>query len=334
MTTFTKFQPVFSAYLADPFVWKHEDAFYAIGTGDAEADGRLRADGRVIPLLRSHDLRHWEFVHYALFHPDPQLGHQFWAPAVAENDRRFYLSYSVGDCTSGKDHQLRVAVAERPEGPYQDVGKPLLLPGNEQFVFDPHPFRDDDGQWYLFYNRNYLEVEDSGRAGDAIVARRLETMTSLGQEHYPILRPSFDWQRGHFRNYNGQIIDWHTTEGACVVKRQGRYYCFYSGSDWATEKYGVDYAVSDSVLGPYRSHEFGEGPRILQAIPGQLRGPGHNSLVTDLDSYTDYIIFHAWDAAMKKRQMYIEKLIWAEDGPQLRRSVGAQSTAFARHGHQ
>ena len=307
-------QPVYDDYFADPFVWKHGGLYYAVGTGPAEAAGTADAP-RAVPLLRSSDLRRWKFVHHALVHPGAALGGEIWAPAVAfGEDGRFYLYYSIGQCSAGQPHHLRVAVSDGPEGPYVDTGAPLLLPGDEVFVFDPDPFRDDDGQWYLFYDRNDLDVTDAGRAGDAISARRLPTMTTVSGEAVSIVRPDSDWQRGPQREHRGQTIDWHTAEGPCIAKRGSVYYCFYSGSAWFTDGYGVDYAVSDHVLGPYQSEAAGDAPRVLKSGVGGLRGPGHNSLVTGPDG-ADWIVFHAWDAARQKRQMYVEKLYWTAQGP-------------------
>jgi GH43 family beta-xylosidase len=33
--------PVYKGYFADPFVWEHEGVYYAIGTGAAEAEGKV-----------------------------------------------------------------------------------------------------------------------------------------------------------------------------------------------------------------------------------------------------------------------------------------------------
>lgn len=236
------------------------------------------------------------------------------------SERAFYLYYSVGDCRAGKNHHLRVAIANAPEGPYTDTGTPLLVPDDDEvFVFDTHPFQDTDGSWYLLYNRNYLaeDPETNGRAGDAIVMRRLLDMTCLSTEFWPVTRPFADWQRGPGRVYNGVPVDWHTNEGGCVVLRNGVYYCFYSGSAWHTANYGVDYVISDRITGPYRSDNPNETPRVLRAIPDVLHGPGHNTLVTGPDGKTDYIVFHAWDEAMQNRQMYIEPIAWTNDGPRL-----------------
>lgn len=301
--------PVHDDYLADPFVWRHGDTYYAIGTGKAEADGTTAQQERVIPMLTSRDLVHWRYLHHVLVPPQPSLGGQFWAPEVAFADGRFFLYYSTGNSFEDRPHQLRVATADRPEGPYEDVGEPLLLPGEETFVFDPHPVRDDDGHWYLFYCRNFWDTESGARPGDAIVARPLETMTRLGDPAVTILRPDADWQRGPIRQHQGQDVDWHTTEGACVVKRDGLYYCFYSGSAWFTETYGVHFVVAGSVLGPYRHTVDDPAPGILRATPGALRGPGHNSIVTGPDG-EQRLVYHAWNAEMTKRQMHIDRLRW------------------------
>lgn len=304
----TTFKPVHPLYLADPFVWRHEDRYYAIGTGREEADGTTVGMERVIPLLTSTDLVQWTYLHHALIPPEPFLGGQYWAPEVIAADGRFWLYYSAGHSDQGRPHQLRVAVADRPEGPYVDTGEPLLLPGEETFVFDPHPYQDDDGRRYLFYCRNFWDTEAGARPGDAIVARPLETMTRLGPST-TILRPDADWQRGPIRQHQGQDVDWHTTEGACIVKRDGVYYCLYSGSAWFTASYGVHFVVADQILGPYRHTRGDPAPGILRATPEILRGPGHNSVVIGPDG-EPRIVYHAWDATMTARQMHIDRLRW------------------------
>lgn len=309
--------PVHDRYLADPFVWRHGDTWYAIGTGQEEADGTTAGWERVIPLLTSTDLVHWTDRGRVLVPPQPFLGGQYWAPEVAYADGRFVLYYSAGHHEHGIPHQLRVATAERPEGPYRDVGEPLLLPGEETFLFDPHPFRDHDGRWYLFYCRNFWDTAPDRRPGDGIAARPLETMTRLGATATTILRPDADWQRGPIRQHQGRDIDWHTTEGACVVRRDGLYYLFYSGSAWFTATYGVHFVVAESVLGPYR-HTVGDpAPGILRATPGLLRGPGHNSIVAGPDG-EPRLVYHAWNEDMTRRQMHIDRLRWERnsgDGP-------------------
>src|SRR3954452_19154359 len=174
--------PVYAGYFADPFVWKFNGTYYAIGTGSADAGGQ--ALGKAFTVLQSPDFFDWQFAANALLRPDPALGNNFWAPEVAYHDGRFYLYYSVGH--GDKDHQLRVAESESPQGPYRDMGVTLVDPKTCPFAIDPHPFQDDDGLWYLFYARDFLETT-GGRAGTALVVARLERMNQLLGEGIPVL---------------------------------------------------------------------------------------------------------------------------------------------------
>lgn len=304
--------PVYSGYFADPFAWQHEGIYYAIGTGAAEAEG-THLDRRVFPLLRSDDFVTWEFMGNAMIRPDPSLGNNFWAPEVAYSDGAFYLYYSVGH--EDKQHQLRVAKSDRPLGPYHDFGT-LLDPQTCAFAIDPHPFRDQDGQWYLFYACDFLDSDRDIRAGTALMVDRLEGMTKLAGQAAVVLRARSDWQRflKDRPMYNG-IYDWHTLEGACVRKHGDRYYCFYSGGRWDTENYGVDYGVADRVMGSYSDVGSETGARVLRSISDRVLGPGHNSIVVGPDGQTEYLVYHAWDINRTARQICLDKLIWTANGP-------------------
>ena len=314
MGTYTN--PVYSGYFADPFVWQHQGVYYAIGTGAAEAAGQVEEIGkrRVFPLLRSEDFINWEFAGNALLPPDPALGDNFWAPEIAYCNGTFYLYYSVGH--EDKRHQLRVATSTDPLGPYEDVGESLLDPKSCPFAIDPHPFCDRDGQWYLFYARDFLDTANGVRAGTALMVARLETMTKLADAGNVVLRARCDWQRFLAnRPMYGGIYDWHTLEGPFVRFHGDRYYCFYSGGRWETDSYGVDYGIADSVMGPYSDAGNEAGPRVLRSVPGYVLGPGHNSIALSPDRRTEYVVYHAWDTDMQARQMCIDQLIWTPEGP-------------------
>jgi beta-xylosidase len=310
-TVATRSNPVYAGYFADPFVWQHEGHYYAIGTGEMEATGH--SVGKIFSILRSTDLFHWQFASNALVRPDASIGTHFWAPEVAFSDGRFYLYYSAG--FEDKNHQLRIAVSESAIGPFEDSGKALLDPQNCPFAIDAHPFQDDDGAWYLLYARDFLDADNQARAGTALKLARLKSMTELVDPGTTVLRARFDWQRFQAnREMYGKVWDWHTLEGPFVRKHDGRYYCFYSGGRWEDESYGVDYAVADSILGPWSDAGSENGPRVLHTIPGQMIGPGHNSIASGPDG-EDYIIYHAWDKDMTARQMCVDHLVWTSDGP-------------------
>jgi len=311
--------PVFGGYFADPFVWRVGEEYFAVGTGREEAGGVDETAGWVFPLLHSRDLVRWESAGSALERPDPAFGSTYWAPEVAACEGKFWMYYSVG--IKDRRHQIRVAVSDDPRGPYRDAqSKPLVWPKRLPFAIDPHPFRDADGSWYLFYARDFLDSGEARpfgrvRAGTALVVDRLLSMDRVAGEPRVVMRARRDWQRflAHRRIYGG-VFDWHTLEGPCVVRHEGRYYCFYSGGRWENESYGVDYAVADHVLGPYSDIGNEAGPRVLRTVPGKVIGPGHNSLVTGPDGL-DYLAYHAWDAAMTARRLCIDRLLWTADGP-------------------
>lgn len=293
--------PVYPHYFADPFVLFHAGAYYAYGTGAAAPDAT-----RVFEVLTSSDLVHWQSLGHAL---EP-LGDEFtdyWAPEVAFADGRFYLYYSAG--MGDAQHRLRVAVSERPEGPFIDSGANLTP--NEPFAIDASPFRDDDGQWYLYYARDFLGGE---RPGTALSVAKLEEMTRLSPNAQTVLRATQDWQLyAPQREMYGQVLDWYTLEGPFVVKRGGRYYCFYSGGAWTNRSYGVSYAVADHPLGPW-SEPSATAPTLLRTVVGHVIGPGHNSVVRGPNG-EDYLIYHAWDVAHTGRRMCVDRLTWTPRGP-------------------
>ena len=314
--------PVYPEYFADPYVWRHEGVYYAVGTGVVEAQSHaagggsaLTVDGEpgVFLVLRSDDLVNWTPVGSALAALHPDYGDAYWAPEVAFDGGRFYLYYSVG--RGDKGHHIRVAASDRPEGTYRVMGVRVTDPFRVPFAIDASPFQDDDGQWYLFYARDFLDDEGGARPGTAVVMDRLVGMTRLAGEERVVVRARHDWQRFVAdRVMYGGVYDWHTIEGPCVLKRNGRYYCLFSAGRWENETYGVDFAVAGQVTGPYMSDSNESGARVLRTAPGKLLGPGHNSVTTGPDGQ-DHIVYHAWDAQMVARRMFISPLEWTENGP-------------------
>ncbi len=303
--------PVYPDYFADPFVWRHEGVYYAVGTSRAAKD---TSGPSHFPLLRSDDLLNWKLLGHALVQVSPEYGSDYWAPEVAYFEGVFYLYYSVGH--GDKAHHLRVAASEHPEGPYEDLGIPLTDLSRTPFAIDAHPFQDDDGEWYLFYARDFPETEGVFRAGTGLAMDRLVNMTKLAGHERTVVRARSDWQRFMAdRPMYGGIYDWHTLEGPAVRKHDGRYYCFYSGGCWQNDTYGVDYAIADDVIGPYSDTGNEEGPRILRSVPGKVIGPGHNSIVEGPDGESEFLVYHAWDVGMTARRMCIDPLVWTPDGP-------------------
>jgi GH43 family beta-xylosidase len=307
--------PVYDGCFADPFVWEHEGVFYAVGTGDLEGAGRITQAETLIPLLRSVDLQNWDYVGKALVPPPETLGGSYWAPEVAYEGGKFYLYYAAGK----GGHRMRVAVADKPTGPYHDVGQPMVDQAKIPFSIDGTAFKDDDGKWYFYYAADFLDLSAQGRVGTTIVVDRLINMTELAGDPQPIVRAMYDWQL-YERNFkkHGGTWEWYTIEGPHVRKRLGKYWCMYSGGCYQNDSYGVDFLVADHPLGPWRDTGSAHGGRLLHSQEGVI-GPGHHSIVTDPKTGQDYIVYHAWDKAMTMRQMWIDPLNWTSEGPRVER---------------
>lgn len=303
--------PVYTGYLADPFVLRHAGVFYAYGTGQGP-----EPDGRQFPVLRSDDFVNWRYLSGALppLKPEREAFTAYWAPEVAERDGRFYLYYSAAVDGRDETHRLRVAVAERPEGPFEDAGR-LQVGGalGDAFSIDASPFRDPKtGRWYVFFATDFFEGDRVG-TGTAAVALSDDMRSTVG-EPVTVLRAGADWQiYERNRTHYGRLWEaWHTVEGPFVWHRNGAYYCFYSGGNWRSSAYGIGYGVADHPLGPYRD-AWSEGPAVLRGVEGKVLGPGHNSIALGPDGKTEFVVYHAWDVGRTARRMCIDPLEWVKD---------------------
>jgi beta-xylosidase len=298
--TLTYENPLWDGYLADPFVFKVKDVYYACGTGSAP-------DGREFPILRSSDFTHWEFVNGALERTENPKIKDYWAPEIAEREGKFYLYYAG-------DMKMRVAVSDQPTGPFKDTGK-LMFP-DLPFSIDGHAFHDPkSGKWYLYYAKDIFDQ----RPGTALAMVRLadDMITPVGPET-TVLRAFADWQiYERNRPLYGKTWDaWYTIEGPAVIFRDNRYYCFYSGGNWKTPGYGVGCAVANDLLGPYIDKQSREAASVIKSIPGKLLGPGHNSVILGPDTETWFNVYHSWNPERTKRQICMDPIAWTDEGPQ------------------
>ena len=280
-------------------VLKFNGQYYAYGTPKSGG----------VPVLRSSDLANWEEAGEAIGAPRPGLAH--WAPEVAYDNGRFFLYYSTGG-HEGENQRLRIASGTSPTGPFDnDHG---ILDPDDPFTIDAHPFLDDDGCWYLFYSRDFLDGEP---VGTGIVVDRLVDMTTLAGEWTTVMRPHAEWHLyERDRRWYDRVWDWYTVEGPFVRKHDGRYWCFYSGGAWKAENYGVSSAVADSPMGPYQPVEAADTADVLRTVAGEVVGPGHGSVAVAPDNVTEYLLYHAWDVEHTGRFLHIDRLVWDEGRPQ------------------
>lgn len=70
-------------------------------------------------------------------------------------------------------------------------------------------------------------------------------------------------------------------------------------------------------MGPWLDHRAAEGPTVLSGIPDQVLGPGHNSTIVGPDAKTLYMVYHAWDVSHTARRMFMDPIVWTENGPRV-----------------
>lgn len=280
--------------VADPFVLAVDGAYYLYHTGHETG----------VPVYRSADLVSWSYIGLALS-PDPDIpwaACDFWAPEVAVRDGRFFMYVAAAsrlpDGTPDDGHRrLAVATADSPVGPFQLSDEPLIP---DEWAIDAHPFQDDDGTWWLFYNVRSDETRyTDGTTGCANAVTELPQPQSVSGDRRIILKPTERWEG----NADGT---WYWNEGAFVVRRGGKLVQTYSGGWFADETYAIGTATADSPNGEW--HKNPANPLFVSS--DRVIGPGHNCLVTGPDGFTCFLVYHAHADGEPLRSAFMAEFHW------------------------
>lgn len=253
--------PIDKGWYADPeaVVFGHE--YWIYPTYSAPYDQQTFMDA-----FSSRDLVHWTKHSHVIDLADVSWGRRaLWAPAVVHKDGRYYLFFGANDVHPGEVGGIGVAVSDKPQGPFKDaLGHPLIgeIVNGAQPI-DQYVFRDDDGEYYMYY----------GGWGHC-------NMVRLSQDLLHVI-PFKDGSTYREVTPKGYV------EGPFMLKRGGKYYFMWSEGGWGGPDYSVAYAISDSPFGP-----FNRVGKILQQDPKIATGAGHHSVikVPERDEY--YIVYH------------------------------------------
>jgi GH43 family beta-xylosidase len=143
----TNIHPRILSGYGDPAVIGTPDGYYLAATSNDALDA--------FPLLHSKDLEHWRHVGFAFAEGQaPEwVMHglrkgDFWAPEIARVGDEYWMVYTARD----KAHvlSLGLAKAKLPEGPWADLGRPLLSGA----VIDGDIFVDEGGERYLLWKED------------------------------------------------------------------------------------------------------------------------------------------------------------------------------------
>ena len=219
--------------IGDPAVIYHKGKYYLYPTGDNHS----------YDVYLSNDLVHWSKGPKVFQSKETGL----WAPDVffSKEDNMFYLYYTI----SGR---IGVAEADRPDGVFRDLG---TLVKN---AIDAHLFRDDDGQYFLYYAR-YPDF--------AIFVQPMESPVRKKGAPVELISPTEAWEK------KGAPV----TEAPWMIRHQGVYYLLYSGGSADSEDYAIGYATAKDPTGPFTKYR--RNP-IVRKGDGVF-GPGHVSVIRD-----------------------------------------------------
>ena len=140
-------------YMADPSANVFNGKLYIYPSHDREAGAAFDDDGGHFQMKDYHvlsfdDVEHDEATDHGVIldvKDVPWAEKQMWDNDVVEKDSKYYLIFSAKDY-NGVFH-LGVAIADRPEGPFQPQEHPI----RGSFSIDPCVFKDDDGQIYCYF---------------------------------------------------------------------------------------------------------------------------------------------------------------------------------------
>ena len=266
--------PVIDSDFPDPAILRAKDGYYYVYATQTEREGKWVN----LQVARSRDLVAWEPLGDAMPAKPGWASktQDFWAPHVAEHDGLYYLYYSAKPDEALADDKkglcLAVATSARPEGPFADMGRPLLC-GASFVNIDPMSYDDPaTGKRLLYWGSGFEPIKVRELAPDRL-------SFAAGSETRELVRPDKDTA------YTALI------EGAWVVRRDGFYYLFYSGDNCCGKNahYAVLVARSRSATGPFEAR-----PGAILEARGTWHAPGHNSIIEDSKG-DSWIVYHAVD---------------------------------------
>ncbi len=212
-----------------------------------------------------------------------------YAPEVFGFNGKFYMFTSP----AGKGHYtLR---ADSPEGPFE------VISGNYGMNIDASVFMDDDETIY------FLNAANGG-----IEIRQMDSFESTPGRAVKLESTSMGW-----------------TEGPMLIKRDGRYYLTYTGTQVTSPGYRVCYATARDGDKLARRDAFtdGAGNPVLLNVDEEnnFKGLGHSSTVLGPDMDSRYMAYHSLNSTTGHgpwRSLNIDRLLF--NGSQM--SVSASKT--------
>lgn len=304
--------PVFEPILADPTFIKDpvSGKFFAYGTADYwHTDNR----SHLVAVVRSNDFTSWNYIRDA-FNSRPvwksESNAGIWAPDINYINGKYYLFYSYSTW-GDPDPGIGLAIADKPEGPFNDQGKLFLSSEiNVRNSIDPLYF-EENGKKFLFWG-SYRNNSAETNWGTFVV--------DLSEDGKSVIDKS-------------KIVKIAASdfEGVVIHKRAQYYYFFGSRGGCCAginSTYHVLVGRSTSLKGPYYDKKGndlakvnGAGTLVLNGNSSFV-GPGHASRIITDKGGNDWILYHAMPnnsalaqiGGVNQRALMLDEVIWSDDG--------------------
>ncbi len=243
-------------YLGDPATLVDGGTVYIYAGHDQCPDRENRYVLNEWCILKTQDMKTFSELSYKLRAVDfPWASGQAWASQVIKRGEKYFW-YVTAEHKTIHGKAIGVAVADRPEGPFVPVEKPLVT--NDMTTkwtriswddIDPTAFVDEDGQAYLIWGNTQIYM-----------AKLADNMTELASEVMPISIEGI-----HQPSLVAEGKDFYT-EAPWIHKRKGLYYLSFSVG--FPEK--TAYAVAKNINGPW------EYKGIVNEIAGNCNTNHHS----------------------------------------------------------
>jgi len=285
--------PIRLADTADPGVVRADGRWYIYYTSSG---GRYQ--GRY-PIITSDNLTSWTAIGY-IFPPGQKpawasKSQHWWAPEVHRVGQK-YIAYFTTREDSTNRFVIGAALADKPTGPFRDVGKPIIRTEGVGII-DVTLFSDPvSGKNFLIWKEDRNDFVPQEPTPIMMQEMTADGLHPVGKSR-EIMRNDLRWE--------GVLV-----EGPSLVYNDGWYYIFYSGNEFATDLYAVGVARSRNVWGPYEKH----GSPILTQDKN-FSGPGHQFVIKDEHGHW-HIFYHGRLKALQNSYRYLlhDIIVFGEDG--------------------
>lgn len=268
----------------DPSVVKIGNEYWSVGTTSNWFPA--------FPLYRSNDLVNWKAAGHVFTKMPAWADYYLWAPEISYDNGKVYLYYTGHK--KGGNLCVAAAVADKPEGPYTDLG-PLMC--QDDGSIDPFSMRDEHGKLYLIWKEDGNSV---GKPTPIWAAEMKEDRTALVGEKHELFRGDATWEKG-------------LVEGVSIIRQNDYYYAFYAAAACCGKSctYGTGIARAKNLLGPWEKYP---GNPVMSAST-EWKCPGHGTTVEKDGRH--YFLYHAYSTttgAYGGRQGLLNEFEFTPDG--------------------